>query len=393
MTIRTNVMRGGLVVLAGLVVAGFSMSAQSAQPAGTVPPDQVRIGLEAPLSGAQKTLGISMLKGARFAAKQLNATGGINGKTVSIVPIDDAADPATGVSAAKAAIARGLSGVVGPYNSGVGIKTLPRYVKAGLVPIRLTSANVTQGFGYTLQPMTSQIAPVATNAVTSWLRATSVAVIYDRTQTYTKDANAAMKSALTSAGVTLTADIGINPGKKSYAGVVAKVDATHPQLVYVVTYYPEGGLIAKAMLDAKSAAKCLADFGAYDDGFVAAAGIPAAQNCPVVGVPAPGDFPDSTALVASYRKTFHAAPGTWAPYAYDSVNVLAEAARQAGGFRAEALISALDSMSRWQGWTGSVTFDHATGNRVPAPVVVDVTGPDGTLHVDGGWASATGFSF
>ena len=113
-----------------------------------------RIGLEAPLSGEQAILGKGMLKGAELAAAQLNAQSGILGRQVEIVPIDDAADPETGVQAAKSAIAAGLDGVVGPYNSGVGIETLPLYLKAGLVPIRLTSDDSTNGLGFTLQPMT-----------------------------------------------------------------------------------------------------------------------------------------------------------------------------------------------------------------------------------------------
>ncbi|MFP5389091.1 MAG: ABC transporter substrate-binding protein, partial [Thermoleophilia bacterium] len=125
-----------------------------------------RVGLEAPLSGEQAVLGKGMLKGAELAATKLNAAKGILGKQVEVVPIDDAADPATGVKAAKSAIGAGLDGIVGPYNSGVGIETLPLYLKAGLVPIRLTSDNSTNGLGFTLQPMTYQIAPVASQALT-----------------------------------------------------------------------------------------------------------------------------------------------------------------------------------------------------------------------------------
>lgn len=68
-----------------------------------------------------------------FAADEANADGGVLGKQIEIVPIDDAADPATGVTAATRAIAAGLNGVVGPYNSAVGAKTLPLYLKAGVV--------------------------------------------------------------------------------------------------------------------------------------------------------------------------------------------------------------------------------------------------------------------
>ena len=116
------------------------------------------------------------------AADQINSDGGLRGKDIEIVPIDDGGDPTIGVPAAKKAIADGLDGVVGPYNSGVGIKTLPLYKQAGLVPIRLTSDNNTAGFGFTLQPMSSQIAPVTSDALASWIGARTVAITYDPTQ-------------------------------------------------------------------------------------------------------------------------------------------------------------------------------------------------------------------
>jgi branched-chain amino acid transport system substrate-binding protein len=115
-----------------------------------------------------------MLNGARLASEGINSDGGLRGKEIEIVPIDDGGDPAVGVPAAKKAIADGLDGVVGPYNSGVGIETLPLYEQAGLVPIRLTSDNDTAGFGFTLQPMSSQIAPETSDAHAGWIGARTV---------------------------------------------------------------------------------------------------------------------------------------------------------------------------------------------------------------------------
>jgi branched-chain amino acid transport system substrate-binding protein len=382
-----------LLAAVALAACSSSSTSSSSSTTATVPANEVRIGLEGPLTGSQSAVGRGMLHGAQLAASELNAKGGIDGKRVTIVPIDDAASPSKGVAAAKAAIAHGLTAVVGPYNSGVGIKTLPLYLKAGLVPLRLTSATSTEGLGFTLQPMTNQIAPVATKAITTWLGATSVGIIYDPTQAYTSDANTAMRSDLKAAGVSITSDLAISPGKSSYASAVSEVEATNPQVVYVITYYPEGGLIAQAMYQAKGSAKCLADYGAYDTGFITAAGVAAAESCPIVGVPAPNDFPNSTAEVAAYAAKFKAAPGTWAPYAYDSVKILADAATKAGNFHALALTTTLDEESKWQGWTGSVSFEAKSGNRIPAPVVVDATDASGTFHIESSWATATGFAF
>jgi branched-chain amino acid transport system substrate-binding protein len=376
------------------MVACSSSSKPASTTTTTNAATKIRIGLEGPLTGSQKATGIGMLEGARMAAARLNENGGILGRQVEIVPIDDQGDPVVADAAAKAAIASGLDGVVGPYNSGAGLKTLPRYLDAGLVPIRLTSSDETAGMGFTLQPMTSQIAPVATDAVSKWLGAKSAAIIFDSTQAYTKAAAVKMKESLTTAGVRITASEAIQPGAKTYASTVARVATTKPDLIYVDTYYPEGGLIAKAMYEAKTPAKCLADYGAYDNGFIAAAGLPAARNCPAVGVPAPGDFPGSAPLLQKFGSLYPGAPNGWAPYAYDSVNILADAAVVAHGFAAEPLTAALKKITDWKGWTGTVGgFEVTTGNRIPASITVDRPDAKGTYHVDTSWAAATHFAY
>jgi ABC-type branched-subunit amino acid transport system substrate-binding protein len=376
------------LVALGLVCASLVIGIGSSG-AGTS--DPVRIGLEGPLSGDQKSIGVGMLDGARLAAAEINARGGLAGRRLEIVPIDDAADPATGEKAASAAIEEGLDGVIGPYNSGVGAKTLPLYLAAGIVPIRLTSADATAGLGFTLQPMTSQIAPVASDALTKWVGAKSVAIIYDSTQLYTQSVSSALKTLLEQAGTTVTAFQAIDPGAKSYADVVQTVAAQKPDVIYAATYYPEGGLIAKAMYEQNVSSKCVADYGSYDAAFVTTAGKTAAKQCPVVGVPAPADFTDSARHVAAYRNRFGRAPGTWSPYAYDSVNFFAYGVRRTGGFDASALTKEFDTVNGWSGWTGYVTIEASTGNRQPATVVVTSTDSKGKLHLDRSWANAVGF--
>jgi branched-chain amino acid transport system substrate-binding protein len=370
------------VACVSLAIDAGSGAAQASNP--------VRIGLEGPLTGDQKSIGIGMLDGARLAAAEVNARGGMLGRKVEIVPIDDAADPATGEQAASAAIAKGLNGVIGPYNSGVGAKTLPLYLAAGVVPIRLTSADATAGLGFTLQPMTSQIAPVAADALTKWAQAKSVAIIYDQTALYTQSVSSQLKTLLEQAGVTITAYQPIDPGAKNYDDVVRTVAAAKPDVIYAATYYPEGGLIAKAMYQQKVSSKCVADYGSYDSAFVPAAGRAAAKNCPVVGVPAPNDFVDAAPHLAAYRQRFGRAPGTWSPYAYDSLNFFAYGVRRTGGFDAAALTKELGTVNGWSGWTGFVTIDPSTGNRQPATVVVTTTNAKGELHVDAAWAKAVG---
>lgn len=349
-----------------------------------------RLGLEAPLSGEQSVLGEGMLNGTRMAAKQLNEEGGILGRTVEVVPIDDAADPETGVAAAEAAIEEGLDGVVGPYNSGVGVETLPLYMDDDLVPIRLTSDPSTSELGFTLQPMTYQIAPVASRALTGWLGAKKVAIAYDPTENYPVSVSGELKESLEDSGVEVTAYEKVQPGRKSYADVVEKLEAGEPDAIYAAVYYPEGGLIAKAMNEGDGEAQCVADYASYDAGFVKTAGVAAARECPVVGVPAPDDFAESGEEVERYREQFGEAPGTWSPYTYDSAMFLADGIEEADGTGTGELTELLSQTSEWEGWTGEVAIDPETGNRDPATVVIAATDAKGDLHVDDEWAAAVG---
>src|SRR6185437_14115064 len=109
-----------------LLISSFVVAAQGSVQASH--PKVWKIGLEGPITGSQSDVGTGMLEGAQLAAQEINAAGGALGRQVQIVPIDDAADPTVGVAAAKAAIHAGLDGVVGPYNSGVGLQTLPLFI-------------------------------------------------------------------------------------------------------------------------------------------------------------------------------------------------------------------------------------------------------------------------
>lgn len=374
-----------------LLLAGCSQEAEPT-PSVSSQAGAFRIGLEAPLTGAQSELGQGMLRGAQLAADKLNTNGGVLGNQVSIVPIDDAADPATGTAAAKAAV-EGIDAVVGPYNSGVGLATLPIYLDAGLVPMRLTSADNTAGLGFTLQPMTSQIAPTAGAALGDWLKAKSVAIIYDDTADYTQQAATALQGDLRARGVDVSAFIPITAGQATYDDALARAAATNPAVTYLATYYPEAAVLAKGLAAANSPSTCVADYSAFDNGFISNAGVDVAQRCDVLGVPAPGDFSGSAEAMANFQEAFGEPPNVWSPYTYDSVMLLADAVNRVGSADAAVLTPVLEVTEGWSGWTGPVAFETPSGNRLPSQVVVLEVGADGAFTVNKDWAQASGFTF
>lgn len=353
--------------------------------------DVYRIGLQAPLSGMNFALGEGMLHGAELAAKEINDDGGVLGKKVAIVRINDSGFGQIGARAAQTAIKAGLNGVVGPYSSSVGLVTLPMYQKAGLTPIRLTSSNATDGMGFTLQPMVDQIAPVTTDAMTKWMKAKRVAIAYNGQEAYTKAISKEVSAELEKAGVKIVANEALRAGPMDVDPLVKKLAATNPDVIYIASYFPQAGMIAESMHRLKIKAKCLADYGAYDPGFRNFAGVTAAHECAIVGVPGAEDFVDSDQYVEAYEKEFDDHPGAWSPFTYDSVRFLVDGVKKAGSFDAAKLEPILSGVTDWKGWTGTVKIDPKTGNRVDAPVVVTTVDADAHFHVDKDWAAAVGW--
>ena len=373
-----------------VVAAGCGGSDSDTETGGS---DAFRLGLEAPLSGEQSVLGKGMLKGAELAADaaQREAAGSKARKsrssrsTTPPIPKPESKRPKPRSTTAS-------TGSSAPTTPASAIETLPLYIDAGLVPVRLTSDNSTNGLGYTLQPMTYQIAPVASEALTDWLGAKKVAIAYDPTQGYTLTVSKAVKESLEEAGVEITAYEKVKPGEDDYTDVVDKLAADQPRRDLRGRLLPRGRpdrqgdgrrqrrgpvrrrlrLLRHRLRRNRRGARRPRLPGRRR---------PGARRLRRAPAPLRRRIPKSAS--AKTR-----APG--APTPTTRSNFLADGIAKAGGTDAAKLEKALDAVKGWKGWTGSVTIDPKNGNRDPATVVIVETDAKGKLHVDEAWAKAVG---
>ena len=342
------------------------------------------------MSGSQSSTGIDMFQGAQLAADQLNAAGGVAGVKLRVVRADDAASAATGVTTAKGMLAQHVFGVVGPFNSSVGVKNLPIYRSGGVSIVRLTSAGTTQGFGVTTQPMDVQVAPVEATEITQVLHATRVAMVYD-TSTYTAGIAGRLRDLLTTAGHPPVAFQPITEGQGDFSGVISAVAASHPDLVYIAAYGADAGQIARLASQSNVGGGCLVDLAAQGPDFVGAATVPVAQRCLNSGVPPAQQFAGASQYVTNYTSAFHATPGTWGTFTYDSMKLLAQAVTEARGWSEAAVQSRLDHIVNYQGITGAITIEPKTGNRANSPVVILDVNASGNYLINRVWAQTAGF--
>ena len=379
---------GAIVLAVSMLPVAGVLAAQPAGAAQTKAPVSGLIAVEGPMSGTQASTGIDMADGAQLAVDQINAAGGVDGVQLKLLKLDDKATATGGVAAERKAVASHAFAVVGPFNSSVGVANLSLYKKGGLPIVRLTSSVKTEGFGATTQPMDSQVAPVEINEITNVLHATRPAIIYD-TSTYTAGIAKQVKAGLAKAGDPAVAMVPVQSTQTNYASAVRKVAASHPGLLYIAAYGAEAGGIAKAAATANTG-KCFVDLAAQGPDFVTAATQPVASACLSSGVPSAQQFTGASQYVTNYQSMFHASPGTWGTFTYDSVEILAAAVQQAG-WHQKGVGTALGRIRNYQGITGPITIAPSTGNRVQSTVVILDVNSAGNYVIDPQWATATGF--
>jgi ABC-type branched-subunit amino acid transport system substrate-binding protein len=237
--------------------------------------------------------------------------------------------------------------------------------------------------------MDSQVAPVELQEITSVLHATHPAIIYD-TSTFTAGVAKQVKAGLAKAGTPAVAFIPVKEGASNFTSAVAKAAAAHPDLLYISAYGTDAGLIANEA-STMNAGKCFVEgLAAQGPDFVKAATQPVASACLSSGVPTAQQFAGAAQYVSAYQSTFHTAPGTWGTYTYDSLEVLANAIKQAG-WHQKPIITAMNHTTNYAGITGAITIAPSTGNRVQSTVVILDINSAGDYVIDPMWAAATGF--
>lgn len=113
------------------------MPAACAFPGSTRP--VIKIGLVAPFEGEQRHNGYQRLYGVKLALQEANLSGGVAGRSVELVALNDYADPEeTVLQARELVIDTGVKAVIGSWNRSLFDAALPVYAAAQLPVVNPT---------------------------------------------------------------------------------------------------------------------------------------------------------------------------------------------------------------------------------------------------------------
>ena len=338
----------------------------------------IKIGVHYPLTGPSSELGLGFQYGARLALSEINAHGGVNGRELKLILVDDKSTPDGAITAVQRLTAGSTVALLwGGSSSSPTIAVLPR-LKAGPTPYYVGFASdprVLEPFSrYVFSgasaPVSAVVAGVA-GFVANKLQGTSVAIL-SCDQANCKIAGPMVRKSLQEAGVTVVAEQSFHSGDTDFTGQISAVKGARPDVIVLWGLPVDGGRLIGQMRRAGITAKIVGDTGVADQTVIDLAG-PAAEGTYAMWVGGSQFIGDPTGPMADWQARFAKAysgapagfPNQYSLRAYADAYVIAEALRRCGkDVTSENIVTQLETIQNFVAGADA-TFTYASAVGLP----------------------------
>ncbi len=348
-----------------LLVAGCGSATTSSSSSSSAP---IKIGVPVPLSGSYASAGEDIVDGAKLAAAKINGSGGVLGRKIQIVPVDDACDAQTATQAAQNLVSQNVTAVAGGYCSSASLPELQVFHSQGDLPFVLdasTNPQLTElGYNDVFRTIgrDDEQGPFAANFIANFLHAKKV-VVMDDNSTYAVGLQQDTVKALKTYGITATVQH-LTPGQSDYTSVLTQINQLHPDVLYYTGYFTEMGLLLKQAHQLGYKFQMVGGDATNDPTVLSTAGS-AANGFMLTTAPLAQFLGTAKSYVTEYTQKYGHAPGPYSVYEYDAVSVLAQAIKNADSTKASKINAAIGKIHDFKGLTGTFSFNKI-GDRTPA---------------------------
>ena len=360
MVFKLRFLRAGLVLAALMVFAAGCINQKAS--------GEILIGAVWPFESNSSLFG----EGADLAVKQINESGGVNGRMIRLVKVDDEASVVKGMSIAESFAESGeVMAVIGHRSSPVSIPTSKIYEDAGIIMLSSgsTAPDLTQkGYRYVFRNIPD------VGAITRQLTLHAAAnghkrmVIYYTEDSYGISLANAFEDHARESGIAIVDRASYYGDVKGLARLHQKWKALDFDGIFVAQAMPEG---AQFIADAGKVGIDVPFLGtnAMDSPLLAQIGGTSAEGTVVGTVFNPGDTsPETKKFVEDFQWVYGKEPLQYSALGYDAVRILAEAARQSGSADPAAVAEKLRSFKDWPGAAG-LHSHNSNGDEIGAIVV------------------------
>ncbi|MDY4585656.1 MAG: ABC transporter substrate-binding protein [Oscillospiraceae bacterium] len=323
----------------GLLLAGAMLASSFTGCSGKASSSDEKtllIGGTGPLTGDYATYGISVQQGAQIAVDEINEKGGVNGYTVKLEIEDDQADPQQAVQAYAKLMDNGMNLSLGSTTSGACVALVKEAKEDGIVTMT-PSASQKEATAYDNNFRVCFLDPDQGTYSADFIKennlATKVAVLYDKSNTYSVGVYEAFAKEAEKLGLNIvTTQAFTDSSNTDFSSQIQAVKNSGAELLFMPFYQQEA---AAVLMQAQGVLENVTYFGVDGmDGVLEKLGTEnqAIANGVMLLTPFSASSSDPTVanFVAKYKEKYNATPDQFAADAYDAVYALCAAFEKAG---------------------------------------------------------------
>lgn len=323
--------------------------------------DTVKFAVFGPMegAGAYSVYGVAVRNGAQLAADEINAAGGVLGKELELVILDNNADSDQVITNYNYAVdQKGVNAIIGGTFSGLTNAFKPYAVAEGIPVLTptATAVSVTEDAANVFRAcyLDSYQGSVMAQFAMNELDSTKAAVLFDSGDDYSIGLKDAFVAEYADAGLTYK-EMAFTSATVDFSTYITEIKADGYDAVFVPAYTDKVGPI---LTEAK-AQNVTAPFLGGDgwDSIEATYATAAEGNYFGNHYAKTDDAAVVQNFVTSFTEEYGEAPNALAALAYDAVKVMAQAFEDAGSVDYADVIAALSAITYADGVTGSISFD------------------------------------
>lgn len=340
--------------------------------------NEIVIGEYDSLTGSDATFGLSSNKGVRLAIDEANAAGGVKGKKISLITLDDqgkneeAAAATTrlitqnNVIAIIGGVASGRSKAAAPIAQARGIpfvspaSTNPDVTKIGDYVFRVCFIDPFQGF-------------VMAKFAAENLKLKKVAILRDVKNDYSVGLADVFSAEFKKRGGEIVGDISYQAGDIDFKAQLTQIRSKNPDGIYIPGYYTEVGLIAQQARQLGIKAPLMGGDG-WDSDSLSQIGKEAINgNYYSNHYTTESTDPAVTEFIKKFKAKYNETPDALAALGYDATKILIAAIDRAPDLSGKAIRDEIAKTKDFPGVTGKITLNE-NRDAVKSAVIIQVDG-------------------
>jgi branched-chain amino acid transport system substrate-binding protein len=336
--------------------------------------DAIVIGHFASMTGSEATFGTSTDNAIKIAIEERNAKGGVKGRKIELVTIDDAGK----ASEAATAVTRLINdhkvvAVLGEVASGRSLAGAPiaQRSKVPMISPSSTNPDVTDVGDYIFRVcfLDDFQGWVGAKYAHDNLKVTKAAILYDQAEPYSSGLADFFEKAFKEMGGTILTKQAYTGGNLEISSQLQQIKGTSPDAVFLPGYYSDAGTIIRKAREAGITAVFMGGDGWDSEELPKIAGDAINGNYHVNHYAREEPRPEVKNFVDKYKAEFGTTPDALAALGYDAALVLFDAMNRAPSLKGSDLRDALAATKNFTGVTGTFSIDAQRNAKKSAVII------------------------